>query len=85
MLHGLPCVTTDEGGIRDIVIDGKTGYVCPKQDAFSIADAIEKMINGKEILERMGEAGKERLLEKFTDKLFEKRIKEILISNMKNK
>lgn len=78
MEYGLPCVTTCEGGIRDIVIDEKTGYICPQRDFIAFANAIEKLIVNPGLRRRMGEAGRKKMLEEFDEKVFEKRIEGIL-------
>ena len=81
MQYGLPCVTTDEGGIRDIVVKD-TGFTVHgtnlKELAVGTADALEQLIVDVELRKRMGEAGRKRLEELFTEKRFEKRMKEIL-------
>ena len=37
MEHGLPCISTTEGGIPGIVDDGKTGFLVPKHDVAVLA------------------------------------------------
>ena len=81
MQHGLPCVTTDEGGIRDIV--GKdSGFTVhgqnPEELAIGTAEALEELVKSAELRIRMGEAGRKRVEELFTEEVFEKRIKDIL-------
>ena len=38
MAHGLPCISTDEGAITDIIDDGVTGLIGRKQDPADLAD-----------------------------------------------
>lgn len=90
MQHGLPCVTTDEGGIRDIVAvqcprfkdqsyaQGECGFVCEKRNAEAVADALMKLIVDADLRTQMGEVGKKRVMKEFSEELFEKRIKGIL-------
>lgn len=54
-----PIVACDSGGIRDAVIDGKTGIVVPEDDPESTATAIEKLIDDPQLAKKMGEAGYE--------------------------
>ena len=42
---GVPLVGSDVQGIREYVIDGKTGFLCNPYDASSFAKAIEKLSN----------------------------------------
>jgi glycosyltransferase involved in cell wall biosynthesis len=47
---GLPIVSTDVTGVRDLVIDGHTGYLAKKRDYKDIAGNIMKALKNKEIL-----------------------------------
>lgn len=78
MQHGLPVVTTNEGGIPDIVIDGETGYICERKNAQQLADKIELLLNSPTLRKEMGEAGRKRYEECFTSDIFENRLKECL-------
>ena len=46
--------------------------------AVGTADALEQLIVDAELRKRMGEAGRKRVAELFTEEAFEKRMKEIL-------
>ena len=41
---GKPIITTQHPGCKEMVIDGKNGYLVPKQDIVVLADAMEKYI-----------------------------------------
>lgn len=43
---GLPCVLTDIGGAREMVIDGKNGFVVPPHDSNALANGWRKVIDG---------------------------------------
>ena len=81
MQHGLPCVTTEEGGIRDIVVQG-SGFTVhgssPAELTVGTAEALEKLITDADLRKTMGEAGRKRLEEMFTEDAFEKKMKGIL-------
>ena len=83
MEHGLPCISTTEGGIPGIVDDGKTGYLVPKHDAVALADKIEMFIRDTDLRHKMGLAGGEKFEREFTLEVFEKRMVEILSNNVK--
>ena len=61
-----PIVAANSGGIPEIVVDGKTGILVPERDLLSIASAIIKLINEKDIRVKMGMAGRKRVEEMFT-------------------
>ena len=56
---GLPIVTTDTPGCRDVVTDGVNGLLVPVKNAQAIADALELLIVDRELRSRMGKAGRE--------------------------
>lgn len=45
-LAGIPVVTTDVGGVREVVVDGETGLVVGSRDASAIGEAIDQAIAG---------------------------------------
>lgn len=75
----LPVVSSDEGGIPDIVMDGENGFVCRRNDALSLADALERLITDSSLRQRMGERGYQRYWEEYTLEVFERKIVECLI------
>lgn len=78
MQHGLPCISTDEAGIPDIIDNGRTGLIVPKKDCATLADAIEKLINDKNLCRQMGQEGRMKYEDKFTLAVFERNICRIL-------
>ncbi|MBF9253264.1 glycosyltransferase [Pontibacter sp. 172403-2] len=78
MEHSLPVVSTPEGGIPDIVVDGKTGFLIPQQNAEALADKLELLIKQPELRACMGVSGRKRYEELFTLKKFENNMKGIL-------
>ena len=56
---GLPIVTTDTPGCRDVVTNGVNGLLVPVKNAQAIADALESLILDPESRRRMGSAGRE--------------------------
>ena len=78
MEHGLPCISTTEGGIPGIVDDGKTGFLVPKHDVAVLADKIQLLLNDSVLRSNMGKVGKEKSEKEFTLEVFEKRMTWIL-------
>lgn len=54
-----PIVATDSGGIRDAVLDKKTGLVVPDGDVTAIAQAIITLLDQPEYRKELGQNGKE--------------------------
>lgn len=65
MSAGLPVVSTPVGGISEAVIDGETGFLVNPGDVQSLTRALESLVGSYELRQRMGEAGRNHLLEKF--------------------
>lgn len=56
MAAGLPVVTTDSGGLPDLVEDGETGFVVPKGDVEALRSRIRTLMDDDERRARMGHA-----------------------------
>ena len=52
---GLPIVTTDAPGCREVVRDGVNGLLVPVRDAEALAAALKKLIDDPELRRSMGE------------------------------
>jgi glycosyltransferase involved in cell wall biosynthesis len=63
---GLAVVATRSGGIREVVEHGKTGILVARGDAKQLAMAISEVIDNPALARAMGEAGRRRMLERFT-------------------
>lgn len=61
MATGLPVVTTPVGGVVDVVEDGVTGYLVPRDDPTALVDRIERLREDPEQRHRMGLRGRERV------------------------
>ena len=78
MQQGLPCISTNEGGIPDIIDEGKTGFIVEKRNARQLADRIRYLIEHPESCKEMGENGYKKYRSQFTLQMFEERMKGIL-------
>lgn len=52
-----PVVATNVGGNPEVVDDGRTGFLVPLNNTDELANAIIKILNDKEIAQKMGEEG----------------------------
>jgi len=64
-----PIVTTDWVGCKEVVEEGKNGFLVPVKDHIALASAIEKLINNEELRARMGKYGREKVLREFDEKI----------------
>ena len=72
MYFGKPAVTfTIPGsGVNYVNVKDVTGLECPNSDSRAYAKALEKLASDPVLREKLGSAGRERVLEKFTYDIF---------------
>jgi glycosyltransferase involved in cell wall biosynthesis len=67
MLCALPVVASSIRGPREQVIDGVTGLLVPPRDAKALAAALGRFVASPALRRQMGEAGRARALERYTE------------------
>ncbi len=84
MAMGLPVVTTDVAGAKELVVNGETGFVVPQGSSTELAKAMKNILENSQIRERMGQASRKRIEDRFS---FSKRLKDVedLYENILNK
>ncbi len=65
MASGCPVVATDVGGITDLVVDGKTGFLVPQRNAEAISDRVARLLGDSRIRESMRGEGIARMRDTF--------------------
>lgn len=63
--QGLPCVATRVSGIPELIDDGATGLLVAPEAPQEMAQALELLIRDPARRRSLGEAGRQRVLEKF--------------------
>jgi glycosyltransferase involved in cell wall biosynthesis len=59
-LSGLPVVSTDAAGVRDVVIDGETGFVCPSGRPEDLAHRVVELLEDAGRRTAMGDRARAR-------------------------
>jgi len=63
---GVPVVTTDVGGVTDIVIEGKSGFVVPPHSSTQLAEGMIRMMSlSQEKRDTMGQRGRVLVKKKY--------------------
>lgn len=62
---GVPVISTDVGGVKDILEEGKTGFVVPKKDREAFSEKLQLLIENKEIRHKMSQNGWNFVRDKF--------------------
>lgn len=78
MQAGLPVISTPEGAIADVVLEGETGLLVPQRDVDALAAAIRRLAGDSMLRRRMGAAGRAHYEAHFTMDKFEKNFTDIL-------
>jgi len=67
MLTGLPVVATDIRGCREQVVEGVTGHLVPPMQVAGLGRALARLAADPALRQSMGEAGRARALDRFTE------------------
>jgi glycosyltransferase involved in cell wall biosynthesis len=63
---GLPCAATNAGGVEEIVLDGRTGFLAPPADPDALQTAMRKIMSmSPEERRRMGHSAREHAVANF--------------------
>jgi glycosyltransferase involved in cell wall biosynthesis len=63
---GVPCVSTDNGGASDVIVDGETGYLVPIDDVDAMSQRILELLDDRTRRDRMGQAAASYARNKFS-------------------
>jgi glycosyltransferase involved in cell wall biosynthesis len=66
MASALPVVSTDVGGIAEMVSDGETGLMVSQNDPAATAEALSTLITNPELAQSFGRKARERAKEIFS-------------------
>lgn len=61
MASGLPIIGSNSGGIRDIICDGKNGFLVGEKNIKDLSDRINLLISDKKLYEEMSKSALERV------------------------
>lgn len=78
MMFGLPVISTNEGGIPDIIKDSETGFIVEKQKPKQLSEKIKYLIENPDNAIIIGKKGQEMFFKRYTLEAFEKRMTNIL-------
>jgi glycosyltransferase involved in cell wall biosynthesis len=69
MRCAIPCVVTRVGGMPEVVVDGKTGFIVEPDDAESFAARIRAFENDPSLVREMGAAAEKRFRARYTSQI----------------
>ncbi len=74
MEYSLPLISTNNGAIEEIIIDGKNGLICKQNDVVSLAEKMSYFVKNPPVRLQMGERGYQMFKEKYTIDSFERNL-----------
>lgn len=83
MAMKVPVIATKVGGLPEVVDNGKTGIIVPPGDVGALCNSIRYLIQNPEIRLKMGENGRERVLERFTIEKNVRKTEEVFLEMLK--
>ncbi len=60
-----PIVTTDAVGCKEVVENGKNGFLVPVKDVEKLSKSIEKLLRDEDLRKKMGKYGREKAIREF--------------------
>jgi len=71
--YGVPSIAGIEGGVKDAVLDSKTGWCVDPLDKLALTDTLKSAINNKKLREKYGNNAQKKFLDYFLgEKVFRK-------------
>jgi glycosyltransferase involved in cell wall biosynthesis len=62
----MPVIASDVGAMSEVVADGITGFLVPPNNPSAIREKLRLLLGAPKLRSRLGEAGRDRILEHFT-------------------
>ena len=61
MALGLPVISTDVGGMSQLIENGKDGILVPEHDVDAMVEAIEKLVQDQELALQIAQAARKKV------------------------
>ena len=74
MLHHLPVLATQVGGLQNVVVNEETGFLVPPNTPAKLAEKIHHFYHHPEAVNTMGEAGYQRAIQNYTEERYVKEV-----------
>ncbi len=77
LLAGLPAISYDIDGAREVVLDGQTGRLIPPRDVQRLTEAITQLAEQPSLRQTLGKAGQQLCQERFCHRHMTDRIRQL--------
>lgn len=85
MLHHLPVIASNVGGLANVVIDKETGFLIPVNSPSAISQKLAILYSEKGMREKMGKSGYNRAKENYTSERYCLEIENLYLSLLTSK
>lgn len=65
---GIPCIVTDINGCNEAIINGENGIIIPKQNSNALYEAMDHLINNKELYNKMAQNARPLISSRYDQK-----------------
>jgi glycosyltransferase involved in cell wall biosynthesis len=83
MSSGLPVVGTNVKGIRDVIVDGKNGFLVPLGDPIALKDSLRKILNNESLKRSFGRESRKIIQDSYSINACVNRYQSLFMSLMK--
>ncbi|MES2393856.1 MAG: glycosyltransferase family 4 protein [Acidobacteriota bacterium] len=66
MFFGIPCIASDIWAMREMIVDGETGFLVPSEDSEALAHRLTLLLTDPGLCKRLGQAARQRAQTLFT-------------------
>ncbi len=84
MAAGVPVVSTDVGGVSDVVTDGVTGRLVPADDPAACAQAVEALLDDPALGAQLAAAARVLVLERYSAVRLVQRVDQLYVDLMRD-
>jgi glycosyltransferase involved in cell wall biosynthesis len=78
MAFGTPVVTTDVGGMPEVLADSHAGYVCSKDNPILFAEAMKNILGNPSLASQLGRNGRRFFEQKFTASMMARNYRKLI-------
>lgn len=71
---GLPCISSANGGAKEVIVEGQTGFIVPVDDDAAMADRLMNLIGDPAVRADMGLRARQRIRQEFSTAILGQRL-----------
>jgi glycosyltransferase involved in cell wall biosynthesis len=83
MRAGIPIISSDQGSIPEVVIDGLNGFIVNPKNVEMLVDRVFKLIDNEELRINMGNTGRKLYEKKYSPRAYQNNVKNALLYFLK--